>query len=600
MTIKEGLKQLYNIHREFSKSSYDYTSFHKFFTERGFSKIDSTTIPSGHLQNTINAILLSLDYVADRFMNFDISSIDIHSDINLTKIIENQEIESKLHDLKFSFNKQKRHTEIWINLLDSKDITDVERDNLVILRNKMLQDSEKIISAIDYDSIFKTKLKMISSQLVLSRNSPLELDFLSKKFNLLKNDYPLNKSKLIIDLFEEYNKDYEYFIETSKELIEKQYPEEFNSMADKFLLTDLDNENKLQQFLMNLNNDIEIERTIEFSRSQKIETLHIFKDKSILIKNNQGEYSTVKDIHQLTALRDVAFLDGIDYTLRKKPTLNKFFKNKFIEDKDYNSCISAMISYKDNEVILKSHNFDINSFKKKSFESLDDSINAIVQKHKIEKFAKSILSGKYMDLLNENTFPYFETLYNEDFTTKDLQNYIGKKLAAIHTEEDFIVMLKKTVSSMNGFDLESILDKLNLYKIQPLLDENGVLTFEVDTYKKCTQFGPSAWCIVREEHYYSDYTGNGERQYISYNFNKDVNDIESVIGFTLREDGSLKAAHFKNDDEIYTEEEDISNIIQKTLYINQERHYLDDEKKKILESKFGNNEIKKNKLKVNL
>lgn len=598
MTIKEGLKQLYNIHRDFSKTAYDFTSFHDSFIKRGFSKIDSTTNPAGHLQNTIKSIAYKLDTVAENFINFDVSKLDIQSDTSLTKLIETQEIDSQLHDLKFSLGKQKRHALIWINILDSKNIKDEDRDNLVLLHNKMIKDSDKIFELLEYDPVFKAKLKMINTQLVLSRNSPLELEFLNKKFDLLKKDFPLNKSKLISELFEEYYRDYENFINTSKTLIEEKNPEEFFSMADKFLISDLNNGNKVQQFLTNLNNDIEIERTIEFSKSQKIETLYIFKDKSIVIKNNQGDYSSIKNIHELTALRDVAFIDGIDYTLRKKPTLNKFFKNKFLEDKDYNSCISAMMSYKENEAILKSNDFDINLFKKKSFENLDDSIHAIVQKHKIEKFAKSILSGKYMNLLNDETFPYFETLYNEDFSTKDLQNYIGKKLAAVQTEQDFIKILRKTVSSLNEFDLETTLDKLKLYKIEPLLNENDVLTFEVDTYKKCTQFGPSAWCIVREDHYYSDYTGNGEHQYISYNFNKDINDIESVIGFTLRNDGSLKAAHFKNDDEIYMEEEEISNIIQKTLYINKEKHELDESKLNNLEARFGNSEIKKNKLKV--
>lgn len=598
MTIKEGLKKLHSVHREFSQTAYDFTSFHNDFRQRGFSKIDSTTSPAGHIETAVNNISDMLLNVYDNFSNYDIANAVIEPNTNLMHLIENSE--TYCFDLRNSLLKQNKHTSIWLSIIESKDIDFSEHDKLVELRSIMSKQTEHILNVLEHDPVFKAKLKMISSQLVSSRNEPASLEFLNKKFNLLKKDFPSGKNELIQILFKEYQNNYNYFINTSRRLIEDQNPDEFLSMADKFLLTDLSNENKLQQFLINLNNDIDVEMTIEFSKSQTIERLHIFKDNSIVVKNSYGDYTSVKNIQELSYLLHTAFQDGIDYTLRKNPTINKFFKNKFNEDRQYNSCISAMLSYKEHAGYLKSVNFDINSFKEKSFEAIDDAINALVQKHKIEKFAKSILSGKYMDLLNEKTFPYFETLYNEDFSTKDLQNYIGKKLAAIHTEEDFINMLKKTVSGMNGFDIDTIMDKLSLYKIEPILHEDGILTFEVDNYKKCTQFGPAAWCIVREEHYYTDYTENGEKQYIAYNFNKDINDIESVIGFTLTTNGSLKAAHFKNDDEIYTEEEDISNIIYKTLYLNQENHTLTDEKKETLKARFGNKEIaiKNNKLKA--
>lgn len=590
MSIKDGLKHLNSLSSRYAQKAYDYTTFHEGFAGKNKLSGENYAIHPNVLDVTFQNILQEMKDNRDEFMNINFQESE-GNNIRVSKIYRYE------HSLKQNIGNQNNHLTAWIRLLTNKKLITPE---LIEKYNSIIEESNNILKITDFDPLFEAKVKIISNQMKTSHHQQSEKEFLEMKFNILKKEYPtidlLKTAKQLLN----YKKNYNSLVKESYEKVISENPDEFLSMADLFIKQQSFIDNDLQYFIVNKQNGIEVAHEFKFSKSQIIEEVYIFKDDSIVINKN-GNYSKITNSDDLKSVNTQAFSDGLDYLLRKNPNVRKLFKNKFNEDKAFNASISAASSFIDNEGILKSQKFNMFELTDKSFEGIDDAINSVVQKHKVELFAKSILSHKYKHLLNVNTFPYFENLYNENFSEQDLQKYIGKKLASIKTDDDLITMLKNTVKVMNGFNLEAVLEKLEKLNINPLINENGILTFEVPTYSSCVSLGSPSWCIVRDEHYFDDYLSNEERQYICYDFNKDSTDIESMIGFTLTKDGFVRAAHYKNDDEIYTDDEFISEIVNKSLYLNKESHSIKPEMEKTLEKQYSSKEKEvNNELKVKI
>jgi aminopeptidase-like protein len=81
-----------------------------------------------------------------------------------------------------------------------------------------------------------------------------------------------------------------------------------------------------------------------------------------------------------------------------------------------------------------------------------------------------------------------------------------------------------------------------------------------------------------------------------YDFNRNEKDDESMIGFTIRTDGSMRTQHSKNDD--YHKVDDyLQGIINKILYTEKDKYNLSQEVITQLEKEF-NPKTKKNTNKV--
>jgi len=325
------------------------------------------------------------------------------------------------------------------------------------------------------------------------------------------------------------------------------------------------------------NNDDIIEFTLNFSENDTISKLIVFKDKTIGYVQKETYYSVpLGDVAKLHELRASVIESLITYELRKKPTIRNLFLNKFKEDHSSSEqVVLTLNNYIANEQVLKNLKVNLDIFENKSFENIDDAISSYIKYYKADKNIKNILGNKYLHLYDENKeniLSISAELFDLDVNQKVLQDFIGKKIAAIHDGDELFNALKKFKNSLDEFDKDSLFTKLNMLNIKPLEIEPDVFVFEIKDYAACKALGSASWCIVRDEYYFKDYTSDSDRQYFVYDLNKDSSDIESMVGFTLHKNGSFRAKHYKNDDAI--SESTLLNKAQISILANDSSYQL--------------------------
>lgn len=354
--------------------------------------------------------------------------------------------------------------------------------------------------------------------------------------------------------------------------------------------------NDVINFLNNKNIDEEfIDYSLNFGQNVKLNKVIVFKDRSVgYVK--QGEYFSVEmgDILKLEEMQSEYLESFISQQLNRKPTIRNLFLNKFREERPTSNKLSLVLdNYLENEQILKNLNLHLEVFEDKSFEAMDDFISANVRKYKADRLLTSVLGNKYAHLYSDNKKAITDVcvdLIDLDIDKSSLQDFVGKKLAAISDSAEFLETLKKLKNSLNEFDEKSLFYKLEKHDIKPIEVEPNVFVFEVKDYQACKSLGSASWCIVRDESYFNDYTEDNDRQYFIYDFNKDSSDIESMIGFTLHKNGTVRTQHYKNDDYIYDSDETIVHKAHFSVIANDKSYELSNSLKLKL-NKFINDDI---------
>lgn len=344
-----------------------------------------------------------------------------------------------------------------------------------------------------------------------------------------------------------------------------------------------------------------ITHKIKLTDSQKIQSFYLFNDTSIGYKKN-GEYAAIKSMSDLKVVGSELEESIIMYSLRKKPNIAKIFLQKYREDIEnpfnFSIGMATIKTVLDNEQILKNMKFDFNLFKELSFEGVDDHMNSMVNKYKLNQYANSILSNKYKHLLSESALESFKILKESGVSEKSLQTFVGKKIAAIQDGEQFSRYLDKVVEHFSGFSQDVLLDKLSTFDLKPVYNKDDVVVFQVHTFEQSKALGSPAWCIARENSYFNDYTSEDSIQYFMYDFSKSEKDNLSMIGFTTYQNGELRAKHLKDDDDYYNMPESFKTIVNNVIYNNKDVYKnLSDELLNNLEEKFGE-KLSKNKLKA--
>ena len=370
-------------------------------------------------------------------------------------------------------------------------------------------------------------------------------------------------------------------IEEVKSEIKQQCPQAIATMATKFVMSQSESASDIANFLATKNIEENIKIQVQLTASQQISGVIVFTDGSMAVRNRNDLYRDV-GIEQSEQVMHDLIKSTIDYKFRKKPMLGKILKEKFDEDCSFfNEVDVVMNTYLDNEAILKNMKFDFNIISDKSFEEFDDAMNSSLNDYKIYRYANSILSNKYKDLLTDKALESFKILYESEITASTLQNLIGKKLAAIQSSSEFEKYLDKVVNQFNGFTPEALTTKLESLNITPLLTDNDVYVFEVKSFEESKALGSVSWCIARNQHYFDNYTSNEKRQFFIYDFNQNDKSNESMIGITLEKSGKFNTQHLKNDD--YFSPNDLLKDIQKRLILKEiEAYKLDDSMKKQL------------------
>lgn len=592
MTIQQTLSLLNSITSKYANTLYDETSFHGHFSKSTLGESDRLGRSFDDVEHSMNKLIYEIQVDQDTFIYQD------YDNLRNPKLHIN---DLKLYGIRSSFRKTLDNTLNHLHaIVKMPNIHDLDINHDYMNRLSSIRAiSDQLMNSFQFDQKFENKVQMMNRQLEFSFHQPKEKAFIISKLKKLASECPVLDDTKVRSIFQTFKEEYIKLADDCKSLVKQYSPNEFHCMADRFIQAVDKGETPIQQFLINKQHNVETTSEIKFTKSQQNQEAYIFADDSIVVKNREGNYKKILGSVELRQLNVQLHTDAIDYMLRKRPQVSKFFKAKFQEERAFSTAINAVATFNENETILKNKSIDLTHFKDKSFENIDDYIHSIKKIHQVEQFAGSILSAKYKHFLNDTTFKYFETLHDQDFGQKELQMYIGKKLAAIKTEDDMIEILQGTINLLSGFASEKVMEKLDSLNIVPILYENNRLIFEVTSHDECKKLGSPAWCIVREESYFDQYTDDGNRQYICYDFNKDQSDYESMLGFTYTIDGDLHTAHYKNDDYLELSiAPELEEAFEKSLYLNKDNHQFDNNRLAELEKKYSNKKKNQNGMKL--
>jgi len=428
----------------------------------------------------------------------------------------------------------------------------------------ILSQIEKIdisLREVDYDlNIFKSrnptdleKSTYIESCFNLKRN----LSFFEKFYNqenLLNN---LIKQSNIFEHINEYKKIRQDIVDK----LMKNNADFTYSYAHKFV-NFIKNASNVELLLLeradtdlNSVNRIRVDIKID-DKTSHISQINIFDDNSIAIKKNTGEWVDLHSKELKDTLIEKLIQKELFNRLKKSPTIAKMFVNKLKED--FNDCERAFIAadtYLEHEAILKSKDYNLlEEIDESLFEMLDDSMNAFVRKHKIEQYGLSISSKKYQHLYDEEAFKTLELLYDLNIPPSELQDSLGKKLASFKNSKDFNKALKQLYSINSGFNTEAIINKAKSVNAEVIKNDNNLIILKIENFQQSSAVGSTSWCIVRDEVHFKSYKEDCQ-QYFIYDLNKEPADNHSLIGITLYKDGSHSAAHLKNDNQLYDDDE---------------------------------------------
>lgn len=337
-------------------------------------------------------------------------------------------------------------------------------------------------------------------------------------------------------------------IETMKDELKQKTPDVLKTMAEKFCESQLTTDNDISSFLKSKDFDDLIETRIQLKGQARPDNI-LFKDGSYAY-SEAGQYRHTITEYDYYEQQNELHRSVIGHLSRKKPKIAAFFKT-FVEDESGVHVIPVLDTYQQYSDVISRSGINILHLQLtgKSLEVIDDSINEVVLAHKTNQYVNSILSNKYEYLLTPESRDMFKILYETGVSKQALQDYIGKKIAALKTPEEFLEYVTKVKDHFSGFSPDALSIKLDGNGIVPCYDKDGVVIFHVETFELSKKLGSASWCITRNDYHFNSYTDNGSRQYFMYDFNKNESDTTSMIGFTLHPEGTVRASHLKNDDD---------------------------------------------------
>lgn len=271
-------------------------------------------------------------------------------------------------------------------------------------------------------------------------------------------------------------------------------------------------------------------------------------DRSMCGVTQKNEVHIVENVQQARKLAETIFCSDVSQTLRKKPTVAKFFNHKLKTSYfDLEAVNLSIDTYIQNEAILKQDPlFHLSNYENSLMEDFNDDMNKIIKTHKDKQYAHSIVSKKYLHLFDSESYTLIKQIREIGIEASVLQDNIGKKIAAFKTTEDFNTGLVKFLNSFNDFTLEAKVNVAQLIGARIVSTENNQLILAIDSFEQSKKLGSSSWCISRDNYYFESYAQN-RNQYFFFNFNEKSTSNESMIGLTFNRDGVYYAAHLKND-----------------------------------------------------
>lgn len=139
---------------------------------------------------------------------------------------------------------------------------------------------------------------------------------------------------------------------------------------------------------------------------------------------------------------------------------------------------------------------------------------------------------------------------------KSLHRIFYSKIGDFTRLDDLIDYAINYIKCVNNNQFSKFIKKIDKVNTQlgpkngakVIYNKDGLLVIEVYTYVANRELnGHTSHCIARSGSHWDNYLEDYNKQYYVYNFNLDPTNNASVIGMTIRPDGTLRAAHDKPD-----------------------------------------------------
>ena len=199
----------------------------------------------------------------------------------------------------------------------------------------------------------------------------------------------------------------------------------------------------------------------------------------------------------------------------------------------------------------------------KTFEEIEDIITRVELVSRANHW--SDLAPSHLRKELKNRLEEFADIITDYDNYDDFRTNFMRKVNRYRDVDAFFEGIKNHIEGISD-DYDGIVDKINStngIEVEKLLPDQIIAwIYSYDASKEC---GSAQWCISYSESMYNSYIFNEFRkQYFIWDFSYSLSDKESRIGITLKEDGSIRNAHFKNDNDAssYVKQQDWFKYLQ--------------------------------------
>ena len=233
-----------------------------------------------------------------------------------------------------------------------------------------------------------------------------------------------------------------------------------------------------------------------------------------------------------------------------------------------NYILNGYNSYLEHKSLMKNEFILLENFFKEgntlsAFENFNDTVQKSILNNKAKKLKKRIISNKYKNLCNKQTDELFLEMALMDFTKKELQDFVGKKISAFTYPEELNGALMNLIDLKGLDNYNALKEKIDLNELKLNKDydlsynEDNTVILDIKTYKAAAALGSKMWCIAREERMFEFYK---EKQYTDfqflYDFNKEASEDDSMVAILNDVTNEAYEIYTKSDAEIFNNDED--------------------------------------------
>ncbi len=262
--------------------------------------------------------------------------------------------------------------------------------------------------------------------------------------------------------------------------------------------------------------------------------------------------------------------------LIKEQEKNENKDEKELED-IYNYIMTGYKSAIEYRNLLKIKKIHLEDFMKgkenplKSFELFNDTVQKLIIESKAKKLKHRIISKKHESLCDKETDKIFIEMAQMDFTKKELQDFVGKKISAFTYSEELNGALMNLMEIKFGWSNEAWLKRIKDSGLtegsdyEMVKNENNEMLLNIHSFEASKALGSKMWCITRENYMFEHYQEDLIFYQFYYDFNKDASNDESMTAVLSRFDGEPDQIYTKADKEIlkdYPEEKHTKKIIK--------------------------------------